>query len=38
MNVLVRFLAAMSLFFSMHSIALPEMNAYRGLVLAEESA
>jgi len=37
MNVLVRFLAAMSMLYSIHSIALPEMDPYRGLVLAEQS-
>lgn len=34
-NVVVRFLAVVGLLFSMHSIALPEMNPYKGLVLAE---
>jgi len=37
MNVLVRFLAAMSVLYSIHSMALPETNPYRGLVLAEQS-
>jgi hypothetical protein len=38
MNVLVRFLAAMSVLYSIHSMALPEMNPYRGLVLAEQKS
>lgn len=37
MNVLIRLLAAMSLFFSIQSFASLEMNPYRGLVLAEQS-
>lgn len=37
MNVLVRFLAAMSMLYSIHSIALPKMDLYKGLVVAEES-
>ena len=38
MNVLLRFLAAMSVLYSIHSIALPEMDPYRGLVLVEQSS
>jgi len=37
MNVLVRLLAAMSVLYSIHSVALSEMDPYRGLVLAEQS-
>jgi len=38
MNVLVRFLAAICVLYSMHSMALPELNPYRGLVLAEQKS
>jgi len=36
-NVLVRFLTVVSLLFSMHSFALPEISPYQGLVLAKDS-
>ncbi|TEW54382.1 DUF2066 domain-containing protein [Psychromonas sp. RZ22] len=34
-NVLVRVVAVISIFFSVHSIALPEISPYKGLVLAQ---
>jgi len=37
MNVLIRFLVVMGMLFSMQSIALAEINPYRGLVIAEDN-
>lgn len=37
-NVLVRFLAIISMLFSMHSIALPEISSYQGVVPAENTS